>query len=192
MTMKTEFTPEESLAVIHKMIRRTQQNISESSIHFLIWGWATLIAALTHYTLLTFSSFAHPYISWLILMPAAGITAGVVGWKSSNKRTVKTHLDSSIGYLWGGFTIFIFILLSFTPFLGLSKVYPLVMALYAFGSFVMGGIIRFKPLVIGALVCWGIAVLSFFVSFQNQLLCIAAAIAVAYLVPGYLLKQLKH
>ncbi len=51
--MSNNFTPEESLAVIHNAIGQTQQNIKDDSIHFLIWGWATLFASLSHYVLLT-------------------------------------------------------------------------------------------------------------------------------------------
>lgn len=187
--MKTDFTPEESLAVIHSMIGRTQQNISENSIFFLIWGWATLAAALLHYFLLEHTGYPHPYIAWGIFMPTAGALAGYFGWKNSKSKQIKTHLDKSIGYLWGGFGVYLFVLLVFMPSIGPTKVYPLLMALYALGCFVMGGIIRFRPLIIGAIVCWGIAIAAFFLSFPNQLLCLAAAIIVAYLVPGYLLKK---
>ncbi len=74
------------------------------------------------------------------------------------------------------------------PIIGFDKTYPLIIGLYGLGTFIMGGIIQFNALKIGAVICWLIAALLFTLSFPNQLLCVAAAIIVAYLIPGYLLK----
>lgn len=187
--MKNNFSPEESLAVIHSMIGQTQNNIRNNSIHFLIWGWATLIASLTHYVLLTQLHFEHPYIAWVVAMPTAGVIAGIVGFRASNKAVVKTHIDRILGYLWGGFGVYLFLLLGFMPFLGFDKTYPLIIGLYGLGTFIMGGVIQYKPLVIGAILCWIISAVSIMLTFENQLLCVAAAIIVSYLIPGYLLRK---
>lgn len=188
--MNNNFTPEESLVVIHKAIGQTQQNIKDDSVHFLIWGWATLIASISHYILLTIVQYPHPYIAWAC-MPLAGLIAGVIGYKAAKKAKVKTHIDRILGYLWGGFGIYLVLLLGFMPLIGFNKTYPLIIGLYGLGTFVMGGIIQFNALKIGAIICWIIAAFSFTVSFPNQLLCIAAAIIVSYLIPGYLLKYSK-
>ena len=185
--MSNNFTPEESLAVIHSAIGQTQQNIKDDSIHFLIWGCATLLASLSHYILLTIVHYQHPYIAWAC-MPLAGVFAGIVGYKASKKAKVKTHIDRILGYLWGGFGVYLLMILAFMPIIGYDKTYPLVIGLYGLGSFIMGGIIQFNALKIGAVICWLIAALSFTLSFPNQLLCVASAIIVAYLIPGYLLK----
>jgi len=185
--MNNNFTPEESLSVIHRAINQTHQNIKEDSIHFLIWGWATLIASIAHYILLTIVHYQHPYIAWT-LMPIAGVIAGIVGFKAAKKVKVKTHIDRILGYLWGGFGVYLLILLVFMPVIGFDKTYPLIIGLYGLGTFIMGGIIQFRPLIIGATICRAIAALSFTLSFLNQLLCIAGAIIVAYLIPGYLLR----
>jgi hypothetical protein len=186
--MKNNFSPEESLAVIHKMIVQTQDNIRGNSIHFLIWGWTTLFASLSHYILLTIAQYEHPYVAWG-LMPVAGVIAAIVGLRQSKKANAKTHLDRSIGFLWSGFGLYLILLLSFMPIIGFNITYPLIIGLYALATFIMGGLIQFNPLKIGGLLCFGIAATSFFLSFPNQLLCIAIAIVVAYLIPGYLLRH---
>ncbi len=188
--MNSTISPKESLAVIHKAIGQTQQNLKDNSIHFLIWGWATLLASILHYLLLTVFEYQHPYIAWT-LMPIAGVIAAVVGMRQGKKAQVRTHIDRIISYLWGGFGIYLIILLVSMPIIGFDKTYPLIMGLYGLGTFIMGGVIRFKPLIVGAILCWVITIVSFYLSFQQQLLCIAAAITVSYLIPGYLIKYNK-
>jgi hypothetical protein len=55
-------------------------------------------------------------------------------------------------------------------------------------TFLSGIILKFKPLVIGGISCWLLAVVSVFIPMEYQLLCIAAAVIFAWIIPGYLLK----
>ena len=136
--MNNNFTPEESLSVIHRAINQTHQNIKEDSIHFLIWGWATLIASIAHYILLTIVHYQHPYIAWT-LMPIAGVIAGIVGFKAAKKVKVKTHIHRILGYLWGGFGVYLLILLVFMPVIGFDKTYPLIIGFIRTRNFYYGG-----------------------------------------------------
>jgi hypothetical protein len=48
---------------------------------------------------------------------------------------------------------------------------------------------QFKPLKIGGIVCWMLAVISTFISPEYGLLLLAAAMVAAWIVPGYLLRK---
>lgn len=185
----SELDPQESLAIITKMIHQTQNNVKHNAVFFLLWGWLTLFGAIMHYVLLEVIQFSRPEIGWPILMTAGAITAGVLGSKQAKRKQVTTHLDRSLGYLWGGFGVFLLTLLGFMPVIGFGKTYPIIMLLYALGTFVTGGILQFKPLKIGAIACWLLAISAFFAPFSTQLILLGASIVVAYLIPGYLLNQ---
>ena len=76
--------------------------------------------------------------------------------------------------------------------IGAAAVYPIIIVLYGIGTFVSGGALKFMPLKAGGIVCWILAVIAIRVDFEYQLLLIAAAVLIAYLIPGYLLKQKYH
>jgi len=59
---------------------------------------------------------------------------------------------------------------------------------YGLGTFVSGKILRFRPFVIGGIINWLLAGAAVFFSFDYQMLFGAAAIAISYLIPAYLLK----
>ena len=66
---------------------------------------------------------------------------------------------------------------------------PTIILLYAIGTFVTGKIIDFKPLVIGGSICFLLSIVIAFIKDENQLLIIATAILISYIIPGFLLKK---
>ena len=180
------------LSIIEEMIAQSRQNISEGSIFYLLWGWLVLVAALSNYVLLVYTNYEHHYIAWPILMTLGGIVSAIIGSRQEKKQGVRTYVDRSINYLWIAFTItLIAVLISMVKF-GVEVVYPIVIILYGLGTFVSGGILKFKPLILGGVLCWLLGSLAVYLSFPNQLLVLMAAILVSYIIPGYLLANSKQ
>ena len=67
--------------------------------------------------------------------------------------------------------------------------YPLIMIVYGTMLFTIGGCLQFKPLIIGGIINWLLAIAAFFVAFDMQLLIIAVAVLSGYIIPGYLLSK---
>jgi len=188
--MEKKFNEKESLMLIQEMIENSKDRLGEGSFFYLLWGWLVLFASLTHFILL-FTGFKYPYLPWPVMMFAGGITAGIAGYRMKSRTRVKTHLETTMKYLWISFTITLFIIL-FSAGLGkisweMSNI--LIIALYGLGTFASGGIIKFKPLIIGGIASWVIAAISLFIAPEYTLLSIAVSIIIAYLVPGYMLKS---
>ena len=55
-------------------------------------------------------------------------------------------------------------------------------------TFLSGIILKFKPLVIGAICCWVFEIMSPFINVDFHLLLIAGSIIAGWIIPGYLLK----
>lgn len=55
--------------------------------------------------------------------------------------------------------------------------------------FVSGGYLRFKPLIIGGICNWIIAIVATYVEFDIQLLLLALAVLVGYIIPGHMLSS---
>jgi hypothetical protein len=182
-----QISEKESLEIITSMIQSAKSSISDGSIYYLLWGWLVFIALLTEYFLAKINS-PYDYIGWMILIPAGFVASFVIGIKKGRKQRVKTYIDQFMGYLWTGFIISLMIVLFLMHKINADGPYPVIFVLYGLGTFVSGGVLRFRPLQIGGVVCWSIAIASIYVDHDIQLIMGAILMMVAYIIPGYLLR----
>lgn len=178
----------DSLNIITKMIEQAQGNVQKSSFHFLLWGWVIALANLGMYSLIQFD-YPHPYIVWLITIPA-WIASMVYGFRQGREKKVVTHIDRTIMWLWITFGITTFILIFFGSSIRYN-INPVIILISTIPTFATGKLIRFKPLVLGAVSFWFFGIACFLVSVEMQNLVGAGAVIVGYLIPGYLLKNKK-
>lgn len=188
--MEKQFDEQMSLRIITEAIENAKSNFKDNGFFYLLWGWLVLGASLLEYSLIQFTSTPYHWVGWPILMTLGGIISGVYGYRLGKKATVKTIIDNTMIYLWYGFLISLLIIIvvgiiNHTSWLILN---PLIIVLYGLGTFVSGGILKFKPLIIGGILAWLIAIVAFFIQSEVQLLLMAFAIIVSYLIPGYMLK----
>jgi len=185
------FSPQDSLALIQGMINKTKENISEKSVFFLLWGWLTFIACLGQFILKHVINYEKHYQVWWIML--VGIVLSVYyGSRMGKRRKVKTYIDESMGFLWTGMAVSFFILTIILSAIGWANtVFPFYTLLYGLGTFVSGCFLKFKPLIIGAIVAWVLAIAGAFLSYDYQMLTGAAAILFSYIIPGHLLNALK-
>jgi hypothetical protein len=200
MENEKTMTEQESLAVIKEMIERSRTNFKEQSFYYLMWGWLVVGAVLVE-ALLFNQGLSYHYIVWPIMGFAGGITSGIYGRMQGKKAGRSTHIDRAMGYVWIGFIMYLFIvlLLSATGKFGnategWNTSFLLIMGLYGLGTFISGGILKFKPLVIGGIASFVLVALTVFIpslvaTFNGALLMLAASIIVSYLIPGYMLKR---
>ena len=101
----------------------------------------------------------------------------------------KTYVDESIKHLWAGMAISFFVLGMILIKLGWgTSIFPFYIMLYGLGTFVSGSIIQFRPLIIGGLIAWALAIGATFASYDYQMLFGAAAILISYIIPAYMLR----
>lgn len=194
-TMEKTFNERDSLAVITEMISKSRHQLSESAFDFMLWGFATLLAATGQLILLQWEQ-THPYswYTWGVAMTLAGISSGIYNSGREKKKGYKSHVDHMMSYLWGAFIVFMLVILLNGPAMGWNVAYTLIIGLYGVGTFCSGGLLKFKPLMIGGVSAWVLAgistVLNYYsVDFQVTLVLLALSIITSYLIPGYFLKK---
>lgn len=123
-------------------------------------------------------------------MTVGGVVSGIYGYRLGKKATVKTIIDTSMIYLWNGFVVSILIIITIgiVNHVSWHTINPLIIVLYGLGTFVSGGILKFRPLIRGGILAWVLSIIAFLVQSEIQLLIMALAIIVSYLIPGYMLK----
>ncbi len=188
--METQFNEQESLKLIQEMIENSKARLGAGSFFYLLWGWLVLAATLIHFTLL-YTSYNYPYLVWPVLIIIGGIITVIAAAKRSHRAKAKTHLGTSMKYLWLSFIITLLFVL-FSAVMGkiswdMSNI--LIIALYGLSTFASGGILKFKPLIYGGIASWIIAIISLYVAAQFTFLSIALSIVVSFLIPGYLLRN---
>jgi hypothetical protein len=184
-----KFSPQDSLLLIQSMIDKTKQGLQANSFYFLLWGWLVLAAALLHFFLMKFSGFKYPYIAWNLMWIGA-IASIVKGVRSGKREKVKTYIGEtmkyfgiSIGIIYAGLA-FIFARYQIWQFS-----YPVYILIYAMSCFFMGSLMQFSFLKWAGLSCLAIMVVSAFVDYEWQLLLLALAVFISYIIPGHILNS---
>jgi hypothetical protein len=188
--MKEEqLSPEQSLQLIQSMISKTRQDMSDDSIYFLVWGWITFIACTGQFILKKIVNYEQHYQVWWLVV--VGIIFSIWhGRKEGKTKKVSTYLDDSMKYLWIGMGISFFVLSMIQTRIGWgSPVFPFFVMLYGLGTFISGNFLRFRPLIIGGIIAWALAIGSVYVNYDYQMLFGAAAILFSYIIPAYMLRH---
>jgi hypothetical protein len=186
------FSPEQSLQVIQSMIEKAKNQFSENGHLYLLWGWVVFICSVAQFVLMKIVHYEKHYLVWMACWLAV-IYQFVYLSKKNKRMKVRTYADHIIGYVW----ITFFILMVLFGFLfGLQNneeyfkfISIIFLALYGMPTFLSGILLRFRPLVIGGIGCWVLSILTNFIDYDYQLLMLAAAMVIAWIIPGYILRS---
>ena len=182
-----EMSPQESLDLIQSMIGKARKRYTDNSFFFLLWGWITLVASLTHFYLATYTDFNDPYLGWALTIPG-GIISAIYGSRQEKRSNVTNYTDKLYGWLWGSLGLAMFSII-FNGELLSWQVVPFIMLLAGVGTVVSGVMMGFKPLQFGSIAFWALSFVAFRQPENYQMLMMALAVAVGYLLPGYIMKQ---
>ncbi|HSU28781.1 MAG TPA: hypothetical protein VLJ68_10390 [Chitinophagaceae bacterium] len=184
-----ELSPEQSLDLIRTMISKARLDMSDNAFYFLVWGWLTFIACTGQFILKHIVKWDQHYQVWWIIW--IGVIFSI--WHSvreEKKRKARTYISDSMKWLWIGMGISYFVLSMILSKIGWeTSVFPYFIMLYGLGTFVSGNFLQFRPLIIGGIIAWALAIGAVFVEYDYQMLFGAAAILFSYIIPAYLLRS---
>jgi hypothetical protein len=189
-----EMNEKQALQLIEQMIGSAKREVKDNGFFFLLWGWLVFAGALIDFALLKniYPEWQSKHaLVWAILMPLGGIVTFIAGRREASKPVrVKTYIDELMNYVVKAFVISLVIVCFLMPATSnWPSFFPVLIILYAVWLYISGGALRFKPLIYGGLANWLFAFAAFFVSYDIQLLLLAAAVLIGYIVPGHLLQR---
>lgn len=188
MENEKPLSEQESFALINRMIHSAQRGVSDNGFYFLLWGWMVFAASLGCWIMIHFFQSKLNWLPWAILMPLGGLVSGIYGWKVERRKKVKTYADEVMDYLAAGFLIALFsVIFVFSQKLGWQAAYPFIMLLYGFWLFASGGVLRFKPLIIGGLINFACGIGSLWIESYHSIVLLSFAVLAGYIIPGHLL-----
>lgn len=190
MLMQSEnFSPKDSLRLIDSMINQAKNRFSENGFLYLLWGWLILACSIGHFVLLKLNLFAHPEIIWASCWIAV-IFQIVYLTRRGKREKVKTYSEYIIGYVWVSFGICMFVVsVIVTKTHTWHIINSLILLFYGTPTFLSGIAMKFKPLIIGGIICWSLAIVSVFIMPIYVLLLLAVAVIAAWIIPGFLLRK---
>jgi hypothetical protein len=183
---------EQSLQVIQSMIEKAKNQLSENGHLYLLWGWVIFIASAGQFVLLNIVHYQNDYIVWFLPWLAVIYQAFYLAKKKKQKK-VTGYADHIIGFVWITFFILL-VLFGFIFGRALGPEYyklvcPASLALYGMPTLMSGIILRFRPLIVGAIGCWLLSIGALFVRYDYQILFLSAAMIIAWIIPGYILRS---
>lgn len=190
MSTQTEnMSPQESLDLIQHMIRQTKASFVQISYYFLMWGILLSLAGISEYVLQYVVNYQHHYIGW----PIAGVLGGILAALHGNRSSEEPRHFSGrlIGFLWGGFGLTLLVFLVCTSGTGVEPG-PYIILLTGLPTFVSGGIMRFRPLMIGGVLFWIFGIITFFFLPEYRSLLFSLAIITGYIIPGLMLRRAEQ
>jgi len=187
-----KFTPEQSLELIGQMINKAKNKFGENGHLYLLWGWAILACGLAQFILAYYVKWEHHYMVWFLTW-LVFIYQMIYLARQKKREKVKTYTDDIIKIVWITFVVLMFLFgFLFGKLMG-EEYYkffnPGILALYGMPTVLSGAILKFRPLVIGGIVCWILSIISTYIPFQYQLLLLSAAVIAAWIIPGYLMRK---
>lgn len=204
-----ELNEKESLELIATMINKAKQACHDTGIGSMMWGAVIAICSLVKLSEIHFG-YQLPFDIYLLTFIAV-IPQIFISIKEKKERKVKMHEDVYNNYLWLGFGICIFLLIltinviyktwepvaiEYRELTGHSSgfvfgeyISALFLMLYGLPTFVTGIALKFKPMLWGGLVCWGCCIISLFTTIKMDLLLVAFAAIVAWLIPGIIMEK---
>lgn len=178
----------ESFEIINKMINQAKNNYYESGMGALLWGFTNIICFTLAYFDYTIKGFDLPFNPFLLMI----ITATLQFYfdrKENRLKHVTTYLDQAHKYVWMAFAVSVLIV-SIAGGIGELNYYalPVLLTLFAIPTFITGAINKFKPLIIGSIVCWLLSIIAFLHRSDLSFLFVAAGAFAAWVIPGFILR----
>lgn len=179
---------EKSLEIIHQMINQAKTNITDSGLGWLLWGTMIFLASLSTYFFIYLGS-DNIFLGWNIF---GVITIVLLTYEilKPKRKPVRTYVDDllrlvDIGFILCLFTVIFSINVAVSPNSG----FGFFLMIFACQILIKGGAIRSRSLQVGAAVNWAGAIAIFLnKEFKYDMLIMAAAVLIGYIIPGLLLR----
>ncbi|MEO9020815.1 MAG: hypothetical protein ABI237_08900 [Ginsengibacter sp.] len=184
-----KLSEKESLELIANMIGKAKNHYSESGASALLWGITNVVCFILAYLQETVRGFNLPFSPFYLMIVTAILQVYFYRRERGINKTI-SYKDEAHYFIWLAFGISLLILTVAGGFADIGYiVLPLILLLFAIPTFISGCIKKFKPLIIGGIICWLLSIISFFYRENEVFLLVALGAFFAWVVPGIILRK---
>lgn len=178
---------EDSLAIITAMINKAKCEYQDTGISCLLWGSVITICSLTSLANYWLKIDALEYI-WFLTV-AAVIVQVIISINEKKNKKFTSYTDAAMGGVWISFGIAIFMFSFYTSKFEVTHASAIFLTAYGIPTFTTGFMRNFKPMLIGGIICWVLAIASMYTRYPYTHLYAALAAQVAWFIPGLILRK---
>lgn len=215
--MEKQLSEQESLHIITEMIGKTKAHFHESGASTILWGIVISFCGFVGFAQAFWKfdiGFDIWYLSFVAIIPQIWIAV-----QESKRKVVKTYQEVAIDNIWLVYIITIVAMLIYAnvtyitspailaqndlelfsrniktgetkPFKIFAPSFSsIMMAIYAFPTLATGLITKYRPFLAGAIVCYGLFIVSLFTSYTYDMLLSGLGAVCCWLIPGLMLRR---
>lgn len=187
MQEPNDLSHEQRLDLINEMIYKARNDYHESGASALLWGgtimFCSILSLLNTYWQIKWLD----HIWWLTFV--AVIPQLIISVREGKQRKYKLHTDDAMGGIWISFAVAILLMFYYGHAFKPAGAASLFLILYGMPTFATGLTHRFIPMIVGGIVCWVCAVISFYTNRQVDLMLFVVAAFFAWFLPGLILRR---
>ncbi len=183
-------TGEESLKIIQQMIEVAKDEQHDRGDGWLIWGWILFSVSVLSAIFMKTGLGQYIGTAWTAAL-VVGLVIYFLGHLVVKKRKElsKTYVKDILDRIGTGFFISLFVLVAASFLTNSISAFGYYYVLYAFWMFIYGSVLKFRPLIFGAVINWVAAISIFMIKdFFFIMIISAVAILLGYIIPGYILR----
>jgi hypothetical protein len=217
MLEENKLSGQESIQIITEMIQKVKGSFNENGSSAILWGAVVAFCGLVSFVQAQWN-FSIGFDVWFLIMLAI-IPQMFIVFREKKMKLFKTYQQSATDYIWLVYGISIVALVLYQNIVpgvsdklmisdgtqllqkniqtgeienfhffipGISSIYLII---YAFPTIATGLVCKFKPMVYGALICYGLFIISLFTPFKYDMLLMGLAGIFNWLIPGLILRQ---
>jgi len=187
MPNEEQLTNQKSLEIIQQMINQAKTNITDNGLGWLLWGTMIFLASLSTYIFIYIGS-ANIFLGWNIFGIFTILMLSYSVFRPKQKK-VRTYVGDLLRLVDIGFIICLFTIIFAINFaVSANGGFGFFLMIFAFLMLIKGGAVKSRSLMIGAVVNWAGAIAIFLnKDFKYDMLIMAAAVLIGYVIPGLLL-----
>ena len=184
-----QLSKEKSLEIIQQMINQAKSNISDNGLGWLLWGSMIIAASVSTYIFIEVDA-GQIFLVWNIFGIITIVLLTYDIFKPKRKK-VRTYIDDLLRLVDIGFIISLFIIIfSINVAVSPNSGFGFFLMIFGFLMLIKGGAVKSRALMIGAAVNW-LGAIAIFINkeFKYDMLIMAGAVLIGYIIPGLLLWQ---
>lgn len=180
-------TGEESIAIITGMINKAKQDYNETGVSCLLWGSIVTICNLTTFAAIKLNAGWLAYVWYLTIVAIAGQV--YISVRESKRRAFKTHQDAAMDGIWISYGIALCLFSFYSSKFEIPHANAVYLTVYGIPTFATGIARRFRPMVVGGIACWVLAIVCMYALPPYTFIYGAIAAQLAWFIPGIILRK---
>lgn len=184
---ENKLSEKESLQLITEMIGKAKSSYHSNGTSAIMWGIVIFFCSIFNFLEMQFHfdiGFDIWWLMWVALVPQF-----VMVFKNRNDKKFVSYEETTMSFVWWAFGASVLMLMFFNNYYRPLHSESLFLMLFGMPTFITGGMFRFKPMIIGGMICWVLFGISLYAELKINILLMALAALSAWLIPGIILKK---